>query len=120
MLDMVFQWVVPTAIFVFEDGRITISNRAAAQMLGAGSPDDLINKTISEFLHPGYKSDFSDMVEESLRPEKPYVESQLNLDSETNPFWNCLNPLKQSLSAVQKMLKYLQNRRNTSDFSGIV
>lgn len=67
----------PTAIFVFEDGKITLSNQAAAQMLGAGTPDDLLNRTIEEFLHPGFQTNFAGIVEESLRLEKPYVESQL-------------------------------------------
>jgi two-component system, cell cycle sensor histidine kinase and response regulator CckA len=67
----------PTAIFVFEDGKITISNRAAAQMLGAGSPDDLVDRSIEEFLHPGVQSAFADMVDKALTEEEPYVESRL-------------------------------------------
>jgi PAS domain S-box-containing protein len=63
----------PTAIFVFFDDKIIISNRAAAQMLGAGSQEDLAEKTIGEFLHPAYRIPFDKTVQMSLIGEKPYV-----------------------------------------------
>jgi PAS domain S-box-containing protein len=43
----------PEAIAVYvDDGRLVLANAAAAQLMGANSADELVGKTISDFIHP--------------------------------------------------------------------
>lgn len=43
----------PDAIVVYcEDGVVSLANESAARLIGAKSPDDLLGKTVWDFLHP--------------------------------------------------------------------
>jgi PAS domain S-box-containing protein len=43
----------PEAIAVYVDqGHMVLANGAAAQLMGAGSPDELVGKTVWDFVHP--------------------------------------------------------------------
>ncbi len=42
----------PDGIFVHQDGRVVFANAAAARLLGAPSPAELIGTPIAEFIHP--------------------------------------------------------------------
>jgi PAS domain S-box-containing protein len=55
----------PDATFVHSGGRLVFANAAAARMLGAASPDDLIGRSPLEIVHP----DFHDVVKERIRDE---------------------------------------------------
>lgn len=45
----------PDVVVVFVDGQIVFVNNAAVNVLGASSPDDLLGKSIMEFVHPHYR-----------------------------------------------------------------
>jgi PAS domain S-box-containing protein len=44
----------PEAIGVHSEGRLVYANAAAAQLLGTGSPEELVGKPILSFVHPDY------------------------------------------------------------------
>lgn len=45
----------PDAVVVHRDGVIVFANRAAAMLLGAMHPDDLVKQSLLEFVHPTYR-----------------------------------------------------------------
>jgi PAS domain S-box-containing protein len=55
----------PDAILVHGDGRFLFANDAAARLLGAGAPDELLGKPVLEIVHPDYRR----VVEQRLHDE---------------------------------------------------
>ncbi|MDP9242196.1 MAG: PAS domain S-box protein, partial [Actinomycetota bacterium] len=55
----------PDAILVHGDGRFLFANDAAARLLGASSPDELLGKPVLEIVHPDYRR----VVEQRIRDE---------------------------------------------------
>src|SRR4051812_2069467 len=56
----------PDAILVHADGRFVFANEAAARLLRAGAPSDLIGKPYLEIVHPDYRR----VVEQRVRAEE--------------------------------------------------
>lgn len=46
----------PEAILVHVDGRYVFANPAAAELLGAQSPDELLGKPVLDFIHPDHRA----------------------------------------------------------------
>ncbi|HCV44243.1 MAG TPA: hypothetical protein DGH68_12215, partial [Bacteroidetes bacterium] len=53
----------PDAIAVHSEGRLVYANAAAAQLLGAGTPEELVGKPILSFVHPEYHETVRQRVE---------------------------------------------------------
>lgn len=45
----------PDAIILHKDGRILYANAAAAEIIDSASPDDLIGRSVMDFIHPDHK-----------------------------------------------------------------
>src|SRR3954452_7313090 len=63
----------PDAILVHADGRFVFANAAAARLLGAGTPSDLIGKPFLEIVHPDYRR----VVEQRVRAEAAGIPAPL-------------------------------------------
>jgi PAS domain S-box-containing protein len=46
----------PNGIAVERDGKIVYINPSGARMLGAASAEELLGRTVSDFIHPGYRA----------------------------------------------------------------
>ncbi len=46
----------PDTIVIYRDGKIEFVNNAAVNLLAAGSKEDLIGKSVMQFVHPDYKN----------------------------------------------------------------
>jgi PAS domain S-box-containing protein len=63
----------PDAILVHADGRFVFANEAAARLLGAGAPSDLMGKPFLEIVHP----DDRRVVEQRVRAEEAGIPAPL-------------------------------------------
>jgi len=52
----------PDAIIVHFGGKVLFANRAAANLLGYGSPEELLEKNALDFIHPDYKAKVIDRI----------------------------------------------------------
>jgi diguanylate cyclase (GGDEF)-like protein/PAS domain S-box-containing protein len=48
----------PEATFVYRDGKIALFNQAGSRMLGVPAPEELLGRSIFDFVHPDYHSLF--------------------------------------------------------------
>jgi PAS domain S-box-containing protein len=55
----------PDAIFVHSDGRFVFANHAAARLLGADAPGDLLGMDVLRIVHPDYR----DVVQQRIQAE---------------------------------------------------
>lgn len=46
----------PDALFVFHDGKFALINSAAQRLMRAANPEQLLGKTVLDFVHPDYRS----------------------------------------------------------------
>lgn len=53
----------PDAVALHQDGRIIFANPAAARLVGAACPEELVGKPVLDFVHP----DYHDIVRERIR-----------------------------------------------------
>jgi PAS domain S-box-containing protein len=51
------------AIAIHKEGKIAFLNDKAAKILGAARPEDLIGKSIFEFIHPDSRKDLEDRIQ---------------------------------------------------------
>ena len=51
------------AIAIHKEGKIAFLNDRAAKILGAARPEDLIGKSIFEFIHPDSRKDLEDRIQ---------------------------------------------------------
>ncbi len=56
----------PNAIFVFHDGRFILINPAAASLMRASSPEQLLGRDILDFVHPDYHAIVKQRLENVL------------------------------------------------------
>ncbi len=61
--------LLPDAIFVNVDNRVTLVNPAFCRLLGAGNPSQLIGKSVLEIIHPVYREKVRERVNTSLAGE---------------------------------------------------
>lgn len=60
------------AIAIHKDKKIAFLNERAAKILGAGKPEDLIGKSIFQFIHPDSRKDLEDRIQQiHAEPGKP-------------------------------------------------
>ncbi len=45
----------PEAVFVQNDGKFALVNQAGAELLGTANPEELINRSVIDFIHPDYQ-----------------------------------------------------------------
>ncbi len=74
----------PDAIVVHNGGTILYANPAAADLVGAGSPDDLVGLAPANFIHPDYAEQVADRMRASLAGDvlSPADAVFLNLDGD--------------------------------------
>ncbi|HWS21606.1 MAG TPA: PAS domain S-box protein, partial [Methanoregula sp.] len=60
------------AIAIHKDKKIAFLNERAAKILGAGKPEDLIGRSIFQFIHPDSRKDLEDRIRQiNTEPDKP-------------------------------------------------
>jgi two-component system sporulation sensor kinase A len=60
------------AIAIHKDKKIVFLNERAAKILGAGRPEDIIGRSIFQFIHPDSRKDLEDRIQQMhAEPEKP-------------------------------------------------
>ena len=60
------------AIAIHKDKKIAFLNERAAKILGAGKPEDLIGRSIFQFIHPDSRKDLEDRIRQiHTEPDKP-------------------------------------------------
>ncbi|RME75591.1 MAG: PAS domain S-box protein, partial [Chloroflexi bacterium] len=59
----------PYAIGVHQDGRVVFANRAAARLLGAEHPDQLLGRSVQEIVHPDGLAEAIDRIQRMLKGE---------------------------------------------------
>lgn len=45
----------PEAVFVQSEGKFTLVNKAGGKLLGSGDPEELIGRSVIDFIHPDYQ-----------------------------------------------------------------
>ena len=97
----------PHGISVHAGGKFQFINRAGAEMLGAGSCDELVGREVLDFVHPHYHQVFQErllLLEES-QVDLPWLEekflrcdgSELNVEVTALPFSSDREPAFQTL-----------------------
>src|SRR4051794_9614605 len=69
--------LAPDAIAVHREGHILYANPAAARLMGAAEPAELIGRSIFEFVHPDYRALVAaraHQVQDEGRPAEPLDE----------------------------------------------
>ncbi len=69
--------VMPDGIVIHVHGRFVYANPAAATMLGAREPEDLIGRSILEFIHPDFHSTVLKRIRRATRVPVPAMEEKL-------------------------------------------
>ncbi len=59
--------LIPDGILVHSDGQIVFANSSAARIIGVLKPDDLIGKSILDYIHPDSRQTVIQMVKSSLQ-----------------------------------------------------
>lgn len=62
--------ISPQAIVVHQDGTIKYANPAAIKLAAASGPEDLIGKSITDFIHTDYKSKSEQRLKKALQGDK--------------------------------------------------
>lgn len=75
----------PDAIVVHNGGTLLYANPAAAELVGAASPDDLIGLSPAQFIHPDFAEQVADRMRASLGGEVLAPADAMFLDLEGNP-----------------------------------
>jgi diguanylate cyclase len=78
--------VSPDAIAVHSDGKLVYVNPAAVRLLGATSPDELVNKPVLEIVHPDDRVWVAERVRRTMAmggTNEPAVQRLVRLDGQT-------------------------------------
>ena len=78
--------ISPDAIAVYCEGKILFTNPAAQNLLGATGPDQLLGKSVMDFIHPDYRNTVAARIEQMKTSGKyaPFLEEKfLRLDGST-------------------------------------
>ena len=76
----------PTGIALHKDGKVFYANQAAAKLLGASHPEELIGQNILDFVHPDYRQivlDRTQVIHEQSQTVPLLEEKFLRLDGST-------------------------------------
>jgi PAS domain S-box-containing protein len=70
--------ICPETIAVHREGKIVFINKAGANLLGATKPEQLIGKSIMDFLHPDYREAVKERLQEirKKRRKVPLIEEK--------------------------------------------
>jgi len=68
--DLRLLHALPAAVLVTQEGAIRFANAAGAQLLGAASPEDLLGRILSDFVHPFDQRRSSHRVQQVAGPEQ--------------------------------------------------
>ena len=75
---------MPTALVVHRDSRILWCNRAALDLVGASSPDQLVGRELADFIHPAQREESAARIDAIYRDRAPNAEIRLlRLDGAT-------------------------------------
>jgi len=69
----------PEAVAVHSKGKIVYINAAGAKMLGVASPEELIGKSVMDFVHPDYREIIKNRIRRTIKKGKatPLIEEKL-------------------------------------------
>ena len=62
---------LPDAVLVSDGDRIVFANPAAARLVGASRPEDLVGRSLLEFFHPDYQSAVGQRTQQVLQERLP-------------------------------------------------
>lgn len=106
--------VAPVGVGVHVNGRLVFVNAAAARMVGAQSPDELIGKPVMEFVHPDERESTVNVLRRMLMGEKglyPREERFIRLDGSIVNMEVIATPLNyMGKSAVQVIIQDITER----------
>ena len=107
----------PDGIIIHRDGKIVFANRSSASLMRASSIDQLIGKSVIEFVHPSYKEIVIDKMIEMNKTGKslPFTEEKfLRLDdSEVDVEVKAVPIVYDKKSAVQIIVRDITERKRT-------
>ncbi len=67
----------PDGIVAQSDGKIIIANKAAADLLGADGPEELVGRSVMDFVHPDYLETVEGRIEQmALGKPQPLIEEK--------------------------------------------
>jgi len=71
--------LTPDGLLIHTGGKIVFSNTAAANMMGAAKPDDMIGKNLIDFVHPDYRGVVTERVRQITdnKNNAPLIEEKL-------------------------------------------
>lgn len=74
---------LPDGVIVHSQGKLVFANQAGARLIGASSPEDILNLPVMDFVHPDYREMIIARIRKSLSekvPLPPAEEKFLRLD----------------------------------------
>ncbi len=105
----------PNALFVFHDGRFDLVNSAALSLMRANHPDQLLGRTVMDFIHPDYRTIVSKRIESVLTSKQtaPLIEEKfIRLDGSTIDVEVTTAPLEyHGQSALQSIVRDITERK---------
>ncbi|HZW22758.1 diguanylate cyclase domain-containing protein [Noviherbaspirillum sp.] len=105
----------PEATFVYQDGKIMLFNQAASRLLGVRDPEDLLGRSIFDFVHPDCHAVFEERGR--LRPHEaqpmPFVEQKwLRQDGSIVPVEiGATNLMYNDMPSVQVVVRDITERK---------
>ncbi len=68
----------PDAVVIHSQGRTVLTNRAAADLVGATDPKDLLGRSLMDFVHPEYVEAVKDHIERTVSGQRvPFMEQKI-------------------------------------------
>jgi PAS domain S-box-containing protein len=109
----------PDAIVVHSEGKLVYANPAAARLVGAASPEEIVGKPIMDFVHP----DYHDIVKKRVRKAQdegkvvePMEEKFIRLDGQTIDVETVAIPITyKDKPASQVIIRDITGRKRTEE-----
>jgi PAS domain S-box-containing protein len=109
----------PEAIFVASEGRHVFTNSAGLKLFGASSPDQIVGKSVMEFIHPDYREIVAERIRKALETGmvSPAVEEKfLRLDGTDVDVEVRAAPLiYQGKQAMQAVVRDISERKKAEE-----
>jgi PAS domain S-box-containing protein len=109
----------PDAILLHQDNRFVYANAMAVELLAATTPEELINKSIFDVIHPDYHAIAAERIRQGYEGEErsaPLEERYIRLDGQVIPVEVSGSPLTyQGKPATQVVVRDITERKRAEE-----